>query len=62
MPINLGLISVGIPLFGVEELGPIVGTVGIVGIVGIVGSVPLPTKCLIYNLVVHIRKKSSFDW
>ena len=53
---------IGIPLFGVEELGPIVGTVGIVGIVGIVGSVPLPTKCLIYNLVVHIRKKSSFDW
>ena len=56
------MISVVIPLFGVEELGPIVGTVGIVGIVGIVGSVPLPTKCLIYNLGINIRKNSSFDW
>ena len=50
------MIWVGIPLFGVEELGPIVGTVGIVGIVGIVGSVPLPTKCSIYNLGINIRK------
>ena len=43
-------------MFGVEELGPIVGTVGIVGIVGIVGSVPLPIKCLICNLGISIRK------
>ena len=50
------MILIGIPLFGVEELGPIVGTVGIVGIVGIVGSVPLPIKCLICNLGISIRK------
>ena len=43
-------------MFGVEELGPIVGTVGIVGIVGIVGSVPLPIKCLICNLGISKRK------
>ena len=43
-------------MFGVEELGPIVGTVGIVGIVGIVGRVPLPIKCLVCNLGISIRK------
>ena len=50
------MISIGIPLFGVEELGPIVGTVGIVGIVGIVGRVPLPIKCSVCNLGISIRK------
>ena len=54
------MILIGIPLFGVEELGPIVGTVGIVGIVGIVGSVPLPIKCLICNLGISIRKIRVF--